>query len=50
MSKYGLFSGPYFPAFGLNAERYSVFSILDTFHVMLDMVLNTPLFPSEKRS
>ena len=62
MSKYGLFSGPYFPAFGLNAERYSVFSpnagkygpdktsYLDTFHVMLDMVLNTPLFPSEKRS
>ena len=28
MSKYGVFSGPYFPAFGLNTERYylSVFS------------------------
>ena len=24
MSKYGVFSGPYFPAFGLNTERYSV--------------------------
>ena len=24
MSKYGAFSGPYFPAFGLNAERYAV--------------------------
>ena len=26
MSKYGVFSSPYFPAFGLNTERYSVFS------------------------
>ena len=24
MLKYGIFSGPYFPAFGLNTERYSV--------------------------
>ena len=24
MSKYGDFSGPYFPAFGLNTEMYSV--------------------------
>ena len=24
MSKYGVFSDPYFPAFGLNTERYSV--------------------------
>ena len=23
-SKYGVFSGPYFPTFGLNTERYSV--------------------------
>ena len=22
LSKYGVFSGPYFPAFGLNTERY----------------------------
>ena len=26
MTKYGCFSGPYFPAFGLNTERYGVFS------------------------
>ena len=25
-SPYSVFSGPYFPAFGLNTERYSVFS------------------------
>ena len=24
MSEYGIFSGPYFPAFGLNTKRYSV--------------------------
>ena len=24
VSKYGVFSGPYFPAFGLNTERYGV--------------------------
>ena len=24
MSKYGVFSGPYFPAFGLNTERYCI--------------------------
>ena len=24
VSKYGFFSGPYFPAFGLNPERYEV--------------------------
>ena len=24
MSKYGVFSGPYFPVFGLNAEIYGV--------------------------
>ena len=26
VSKYGVFCGSYFPAFGLNVERYSVFS------------------------
>ena len=25
VSQFGVFSGPYFPAFGLNTERYSVF-------------------------
>ena len=24
VSKYGVFSGPYYPAFGLNTERYEV--------------------------
>ena len=50
VSNYGLFSGPYFPAFGLNTERYSYPSIfspnagkygqektpyLDTFHAVI---------------
>ena len=47
MSKYEVIFGPYFPAFGLNTERYSVFSpnagiygpeitpYLDTFHAVL---------------
>ena len=46
MSKYGVISGPYFPAFGMNTDRYSVFipnagkygpeitPYLDTFHVV----------------
>ena len=46
MSKYGVFSAPYFPAFGLNAEYLSAFSpnagkygpektpYLDTFHAV----------------
>ena len=46
VSKYGVISGPYFPGFGLNTERYSVFSpnagkygpeitpYLDTFHAV----------------
>ena len=50
MSKYGVFSGPYFPALGLNTEIYFVFSTntrkygpektpyLDTFHRMNDAV------------
>ena len=45
-SKYGVFSGPYFPVFGLNTEIYTVFSsniakygpektsYLDTFHAL----------------
>ena len=50
VSKYGVISGPYFPAFGLNTERYGVISAtspnvrkygpeitpyLDTFHAVL---------------
>ena len=46
-----IFSGPYFPAFGLNTERYSVFSpnagkygpvktpYLDTFHAVHDITV-----------
>ena len=46
MSKYGVISGPYFPAFGLNTERYFLFipneekygpeitPYLDTFHAV----------------
>ena len=26
MSKYGVFSGPYFPSFGMNKDRHGVFS------------------------
>ena len=54
MSKYGVFSGPYFPAFGLNTERYSVFSpdagkyrpektpYLDPFHAVNYSQSNNP--------
>ena len=31
MSKYGVISGPYFPAFGLNTERYEVSKYLSVF-------------------
>ena len=37
-AKYGIFSGPYFPAFGLNTERYygpENTPYLDTFHAVL---------------
>ena len=41
MSKYGVISGPYFPAFGLNTERYivgkygpEITPYLNTFHVV----------------
>ena len=58
MTKYEVFSGPYFPAFELNTERYGVFSsnagkygpektpYLDTFHAVstqLNMnIVNAP--------
>ena len=50
MSRYGVLTGPYFPAFGLNTERYEVFSpnagkygpektpYLDTFHAVLPII------------
>ena len=36
MSKYGVFSGPYFPIFGLNTGKYGPEKTpyLDTFHVV----------------
>ena len=49
VSKYGVFSGPYFPSNGLNTERYKVFSpnmgkcgpeetpYLDTFHAVFSI-------------
>ena len=58
MTKYKVFSGPYFRAFGLNTERYEVFSpnagkygsektpCLDTFFAVIlniDWVLNVTL-------
>ena len=37
VSKYGVISGPYFPAFGLNTGKYGPekTSYLDTFHAVL---------------
>ena len=52
VSKYGAFSGPCFPAFGLNMERYEVFSpnagkygpekspCLNTFHAVVVPILS----------
>ena len=37
MPKYGVFSGPYFPVFGLNAGKYGPEKTpyLDTFHAVI---------------
>ena len=37
MSKYGVFSGPYFPAFGLNTRKWELEKspYLDTFHTVI---------------
>ena len=37
--KYGVFSGPYFPVFGLNTGKYGPekTSYLDTFHAVRDL-------------
>ena len=39
MSKYRVFSGPYFPVFGLNTGKYvpEKISYLDTFHAVLPL-------------
>ena len=44
MSKQGVFSGAYFPVFGLNTEKYGPEKTLylDTFHAVLD---NWPVDP-----
>ena len=47
MYKYGVISGPHFPVFGLNTERYSpntgkygpeITPFLDTFHAVIGLV------------
>ena len=40
VSKYGVFSGPYFPAFGLNTGKYGPKKspYLDTFHAVLNFL------------
>ena len=37
VSKYGVISGPYFPLFGLNTEKYGpeIIPYLDTFHAVM---------------
>ena len=50
VSKYGIFSGPYFPAFGLNTERYGVSMIFLQLHLRrrledLSFCIR-PMFPS----
>ena len=42
-SKYGVFSGPYFPAFRLNTERYGPEKApyLDTFHALIITLIIT---------
>ena len=43
MSKYGGFSGPYFPVFGLNTGKYGPENTpyLDTFHAVSQLTLET---------
>ena len=38
VSKHGIFSGPYFPVFGLNTRKYEPVktSNLDTFHAVIN--------------
>ena len=38
VSKYGVFSGPYFPVFGLNTGKYGTekTAYLDTFHAVVE--------------
>ena len=59
--KYGVFSGPYFPSFGLNTSYLSVFSpnagkygpektpYLDTFYAVKDITNNVNLLNNVKK-
>ena len=46
MSKYGVFSGPYFPVFRLNTGKYGREKppSLDTFHAVLQLLIHYSLF------
>ena len=58
VSKYGVFSGPYIPAFGMNTEIYGVISVFspgigkygpektscsDTFYAVIDFLNSTKI-------
>ena len=45
MSKYGVFSGPYFPAFGLNRERYGVYLRIQSEYGKIQTRKNSVLSP-----
>ena len=52
MSKYGVFSGPYFPLFSPNTGKYGPEKTpyLDTFHTVLATVLNPSMYNVPKWS
>ena len=52
MSKYGVFSGPYYPVFGLNTGKYGPGKTpsLDTFHAVVCVTINPLNANPTKRS
>ena len=52
VSKYGVFSGPYFPAFGLNTGKYGLEKTpyLDTFHTVYIILITFTLFLKVKKN
>ena len=52
MSKYGVFSGPYYPVFGLNTGKYGPGKTpsLDTFHAVVCVTINPLNASPTKRS
>ena len=50
VSKYGIFSGPYFPAFRQNKERYSVYLVTETLWNVTAIVINNFLFSEHSLS